>query len=78
MKVGHLREQNITLHLNINSKRERIDGVECLYLIKADKHKKIIEDIRNKLYEKIYINLMGELKEEELNLMASEIGKLNE
>jgi hypothetical protein len=59
------------LHLNINSKRERIDGVECLYLIKAENYRKIIKDVEDRLYENIYINLMGRLKEDDL----SEMGK---
>jgi hypothetical protein len=33
MKVGTLRDNNVTLHLNLNSKREQIPDMPAVYLI---------------------------------------------
>ena len=33
MKVGNLRECNVTLHLNLNSKRDPIPDIPAIYLV---------------------------------------------
>ena len=32
-KIGNLRAKNITLHLNLKSKREKINGVNTIYFV---------------------------------------------
>jgi len=34
MKVGQLRDSNVTLHLNINSKREQVPDIPAVYMIR--------------------------------------------
>ncbi|KAL4465258.1 hypothetical protein ABPG74_001972 [Tetrahymena malaccensis] len=82
LKVGHLREMNITLHLNINQKgekRDRLHGVKAYYLVQPtqDNVKAIMEDFNKDLYDQVYINFSSPADEELLQNLAAHVGKLN-
>jgi hypothetical protein len=60
MKVGALREHNMTLHLNLDSKakREAVPEVACVYLVEPTQQsfKQIANDSANNLYDFVFVN----------------------
>lgn len=70
--MGHLRDENVTLHLNINTVREKIHGVNTIYFIQPteDNLKKINEDFAKDLYDTIYINFSSFVSHDYLNELA--------
>ena len=72
MKVGHLRDENVTLHLNINTLREKIHGVNTIYFIQPTEEnlKKMNEDFAKDLYDTIYINFSSFVSNEYLTELA--------
>eukprot|EP00347_Sterkiella_histriomuscorum_P002792 403366783 len=80
MKVGALRDCNITLHLNINSKREQIPDLPAIYLLyepSEENFKKIANDALNGLYDYFFINFMKPVQPEQLDQFAIEMVKAN-
>ncbi|KAJ3043818.1 Vesicle trafficking between the ER and Golgi [Rhizophlyctis rosea] len=58
LKVNDLRENGVTVHMNINSERQPIPDVPAIYFLQptAENIKKITEDFTKQLYESYYIN----------------------
>lgn len=72
-KVGDLREENVTLHLNIEAKREMINSVNTIYFMKPTlaNLNKFSEDLGKNLYEGITINFCSVCPEEYLDSLAN-------
>lgn len=77
MKVGSLRDCNVTLHLSMTQKREQVPDMPAVYLVcKANciKYyvdelneptiKKIAEDAMNGLYDYFFINIIKNVQPE--------------
>ncbi|CDW72057.1 sec1 family protein [Stylonychia lemnae] len=80
MKVGALRDCNITLHMSINSKREQIPDIPAIYLIYEPQEaifKKIAEDSINGIYDYFFVNFMKPISAELLDQFAIEMVKAN-
>ncbi|KAM3139011.1 hypothetical protein pb186bvf_008822 [Paramecium bursaria] len=75
-RVGDLREKCITLHLNLNQKRERLYGVLTLYLIKPsiENINLIIEDFQRDLYQRVIINFIHPITD--IEYLAKELSKI--
>lgn len=56
-KVGDLRDCNVVLHININSKREACPGLPVVYLVMPtlDNMKMIAADCQNNLYDLVFV-----------------------
>lgn len=79
-KVGNLRDCNVVLHCNINSKREACPGLPVVYLVEPteDNFRLIAQDCQRSLYDYIFINFVREVKEHDLDKLAYEIAKTNQ
>lgn len=69
MKVGNLRDCNITLHLNLNSKREIVPDIAAVYLIepKEENFKRVAEDATNNIYDFFFITFTRQISPEALS-----------
>lgn len=76
-KVGNLRSDNITLDLILSSTREKLHGVNALYLVQptTENINYIIADIANDLYDAMYINFTYPVDPETLQKLANAVGK---
>ncbi|KYR01911.1 Sec1-like family protein [Tieghemostelium lacteum] len=63
---GALRNQGVTLHLQLHSDRQPIQDVPAIYFVlpTLDNIKRIAEDCKNKLYDNIYLNFASRLSNE--------------
>lgn len=77
-KIGDLRESNITLHLNVNEKKDPIPGVEAIYLIAPEKVSldNCLSDIENSIFSNIFINFAGTISKTNLKYFCETIVKL--
>jgi len=77
MKVGGLREHNVTLHMNLASKRQPVPDAACVYLIepKEDAFRKVAED--GLMYDYLFINFTKPLSQEQLSQFSIEMVKAN-
>lgn len=78
-KVGNLRDENITLHLNLHAQRDKIHGVNTIYYIQPTEENinKLIEDFDRDLYDSIYINFVYPIEEAGLQRLTRAISKYN-
>lgn len=67
-----LRENGVTLHMQLHSDREKISDVDVIYFIRPIKENilRISEDCKNKLYDSIYLNFSSPLPRDLLELLA--------
>ncbi len=58
----------MTLHLNINSLRERVHGIKAIYFFQPNEEnlKKLNEDFSKDLYDSIYLNFSYTISNEYL------------
>lgn len=79
VKVGNLRDENVTLHLNINSPRDKIHGVNIIYYLQPTKENidYIIDDFHRDLYDSVYINFSYSISNDNLQHLARHIAKYN-
>eukprot|EP01022_Parablepharisma_sp_SALTPOND_P033005 TRINITY_DN88026_c2_g1_i1.p2 TRINITY_DN88026_c2_g1~~TRINITY_DN88026_c2_g1_i1.p2 ORF type:complete len:574 (+),score=68.37 TRINITY_DN88026_c2_g1_i1:6275-7996(+) len=79
LKVGNMRSYNVTLFLDLESKREAIRDVAAVYLIKPCKESidHVIEDLNGKLYDYAFINFISPCPEPLLENFAVECGRYN-
>lgn len=79
MKVGSLRDCNITLHLNINSKREAVPDIPAIYVVEPteENFQKIAEDAMSGIYDYFFVNFTRQVTREQLDSFAMEITKAN-
>jgi Proteins involved in synaptic transmission and general secretion, Sec1 family len=78
-KVGNLRDENITLHLNLHSQRDKIHGVNTIYYIQPTEANidKLIEDFAKDLYDSVHINFSYPISNELLGKLSKGIAKYN-
>ncbi|KAI9297124.1 snare binding protein Sly1 [Neoconidiobolus thromboides FSU 785] len=78
LKVNDLREQGITLHLPLNSKRMPIKDVPAIYFLSPNKEniERLLEDLSNSLYDSYYINFSSTLPRPLLEYLAESAVKL--
>lgn len=76
-KIGDLRSENVTLNLHLFSERDKIHGVNALYLVQpsTENINQIIEDISQDLYDSMYINFTYPISPENLQKFANAVGK---
>jgi len=60
LKIYYLREQNISLTLNIKDNREKMTDIMAIYILSLTKENLdyIYEDIRNQIFDNFYINFI--------------------
>ena len=78
-KVGNFWNENVTLHLGIQSNREKLYGIKVLYFVQPtdDNVKRIIEDFSKDLYDSVYINFSYPIEADKLQNMAKSLSKYN-
>ena len=78
-KVGNLRDCNVVLHCNINSKREQCPGLPAIYLLEPtdENFKLIANDLSQSLYDFVFINFVQETNAQQLDRLAVEVSKAN-
>eukprot|EP01017_Pseudomicrothorax_dubius_P009066 TRINITY_DN13028_c0_g1_i1.p1 TRINITY_DN13028_c0_g1~~TRINITY_DN13028_c0_g1_i1.p1 ORF type:complete len:598 (+),score=172.54 TRINITY_DN13028_c0_g1_i1:28-1821(+) len=78
-RVGNLREDNITLHLTLNSTREKVHTVKAIYLVAPTEEnlKKIVEDFARDLYDNVYINFLAPVPNDAFQRFAKSLAKFN-
>ena len=61
LKIYYLREQNISLTLNIKDSREKMTDIMAIYILSLTKENLdyIYEDIRNQIFDNFYINFIA-------------------
>ena len=61
LKIYYLREQNISLTLNIKDNREKMTDIMAIYILSLTKENLdyIYEDIRNQIFDNFYINFIA-------------------
>jgi hypothetical protein len=67
MKVGNLRDSNVTLHLNLTQKRDQIPDIPAVYMISdisVSTFKKLAQDAMNGTYDYMFINFMRPITSE--------------
>lgn len=71
-RVGDLRELCITLHLNINQKREKLHGVTVIYFVEPTNENvlKIVDDFSRELYSSVIINFCSHISSDLLDVLA--------
>ena len=71
-RVGELRELCITLHVNINSKRDRLHGVLAIYFLQPTSAnvRKLQEDLQADLYSHIIVNFSSPLADDLIEQFA--------
>jgi len=77
--VGNLRSYNVTLFLDLETKRDTIHNVAAIYLIKPCKESidRVIEDLNGKLYDYFCINFISVCPQHLLEHLAIECGRYN-
>jgi hypothetical protein len=78
IKINKIHMYNITLFLDLESKREEIHNVAAIYLIKPCKESigYILRDLKNKLYDRIFINFLSPCPDNLLEHFAVESGRI--
>jgi len=78
-KVGNLRDENITLHLNLHTQRDKIHGVNTIYYIQPtdENINRLIEDFDKDLYDSVHINFAYPIDEALLQKLTRGITKNN-
>ena len=78
-KVGNLRDCNVVLHQNINSKRDVVPGLPAIYLVEpsAANIKMIASDCQRNLYDFVFVNFTRKLSDSDLESFAIEMTKSN-
>jgi len=79
LKVGNMRTYNVTLFLDLETKRDTIKDVAAVYLVKPCRESidHIIEDLNGKLYDYVFINFISPCPESLLENFAVECGRYN-
>lgn len=80
MKVGNLRDSNVTLHLSIYQKRDQILDIPAVYLLheaSVANFRRIAQDAMSGLYDYMFINFMRPISGEQLDQFAYELAKTN-
>lgn len=79
LKVGNMRSYNVTLFLELETKREAIRDVAAIYIIKPCKESidRIIEDLNGKLYDYVFVNFISPCPEALLEHFSIECGRYN-
>lgn len=78
-KVGDLRECNVVMHVNINSKRDACPGVPAVYLVEPTEqnYKSIARDCSYNMYDFVFINFTRLVTEQDLDKFAIEMTRVN-
>lgn len=76
-KVGNLRDCNVVLHVNINSKRDVCPGLPAVYLVEPteENFKLISNDCQKNLYDFVFVNFTRQIDEQLLDKFAIEMTK---
>lgn len=69
LKVYSLREENICLHLNIKTKKEKMPNVMAIYLVEPsqENYKLIENDLKQKVFDNYYFVFTNTFYENEMN-----------
>ncbi|EGR32432.1 sec1 family protein, putative [Ichthyophthirius multifiliis] len=80
LKVGNLRDLNITLHNSILTKREKLHGMNAYYLIQPtqDNINLITEDFQKDIYDKVHIHFTSQIQDQLLEKLALNISKMQQ
>eukprot|EP01024_Parvocaulis_polyphysoides_P032988 TRINITY_DN29445_c0_g1_i1.p2 TRINITY_DN29445_c0_g1~~TRINITY_DN29445_c0_g1_i1.p2 ORF type:complete len:209 (-),score=24.41 TRINITY_DN29445_c0_g1_i1:97-723(-) len=80
MRVNDLRQHGVTLHLMLESERERIPETAVVYLVQGNEIsvKSILKDAENGLYDQIYVNFSFQLPRALLEQLAQGCVKINQ
>lgn len=73
LKVSELREQGITVHMQLFGDRQPIPEVPAIYFVQptTDNIKRIIEDFKANMYDAYYFNFISSISRELLEELAS-------
>ncbi|EMD49779.1 vacuolar protein sorting-associated protein, putative [Entamoeba histolytica HM-3:IMSS] len=76
--VSDLRKNGVTMILNIENQRQKIDDVEAIYIIQPTKKniEIICQDIQNELYESFSLCFSNELSQKQMKYLAKEVVQL--
>eukprot|EP00826_Nyctotherus_ovalis_P057170 TRINITY_DN7808_c0_g6_i3.p1 TRINITY_DN7808_c0_g6~~TRINITY_DN7808_c0_g6_i3.p1 ORF type:complete len:405 (+),score=139.15 TRINITY_DN7808_c0_g6_i3:191-1405(+) len=79
IKIDKVHNYNITLFLDLESKREKIHNVAAIYLIKPCKESIgcVVRDLNNKLYDRIFVNFLSPCSDKLLEYFANECRRSN-
>lgn len=77
MRVQDLRDQGVTLHMQLHSDRPPLPDVPAIYFIEptSDNLKRVADDLFKSVYETAYINLTSTLPRALLEEFASRVAK---
>ena len=80
LKMDSVRTHNVTMFLDLDSKRDEIHNAAAIYLIKPckDSIEHIIDDLNGKLYDNIFINFISPCSDEHLEYLATSCSEINE
>ena len=75
LKVSSLMDVGVTVYGFINSKRDPIPDVSAVYLIEPTQEnlEYLANDIKNSLYESVYINFISPISQENLRQLAEKV-----
>lgn len=75
LKVYTLRENNITLHMNIKDNKERVSDVMAIYIVRPSEEnfKLIKKDLEKRVFDNYYINLVEKCDEGTLQAFFSDL-----
>jgi hypothetical protein len=77
MRVQDLRDQGVTLHMQLHSDRPPLPDVPAIYFIEptSDNLRRVADDLLKSVYETVYINLTSTLPRALLEEFASRVAK---
>jgi len=72
LKIGGLRNQGVTIHLNIENDRQPVSDVPAVYFLEPTEKniQNILKDLKNSLYESCYINFASSVQRPLLTELA--------
>eukprot|EP00397_Hematodinium_sp_SG-2012_P008325 GEMP01008382.1.p1 GENE.GEMP01008382.1~~GEMP01008382.1.p1 ORF type:complete len:610 (+),score=118.78 GEMP01008382.1:120-1949(+) len=78
MKVGALRNQGVTLHLQLHADRHTVPDVAAVYFVEptVENITRIIEDVRNNTYNLLYVNFASSISAAMLESFAKGVASV--
>lgn len=78
MKVGQLRNHGVTLHLQLNSAREKVPDVPVIYFVEPTEENinRIVADLKSGLYSLMHINFSSSISNRLLERFGKEVSSI--
>lgn len=79
IRIDKVHNYNITLFLDLESKREKLHNVAAIYLIKPCEESigHVVKDLSNRLYDRIFVNFISPCSDKLLEHFANECKRSN-